>query len=161
LETRYQFWKGIFPKNLLENTSVANGFERGLQLMNSAMALGPNAAAKLPKPDLTRDPLTPGTSIGGKNKAANGATRSQSSYAADVSFRTIVDEFAAAHNLLLMPTQRTHERSRMPLYRVSGNTSGKGGILVYLLDDVVWTGEGEDWKPVSLEEMVLRAAKKQ
>jgi tuftelin-interacting protein 11 len=49
----------------------------------------------------------------------------------------------------------------MPLYRVSSNTSGKGGILVYLLDDVVWAGEGDEWKPVSLEEMVLRATKKQ
>ncbi|KAJ1306897.1 hypothetical protein OPQ81_007881 [Rhizoctonia solani] len=157
----YKFWKEkVFPERLLEHQTVANGFERGLHLMNSAMALGPNAAAKLPKPDLTREPLTPGTKIGGKGKAANGTTRPQPSYAADVSFRTIVDEFAAAHNLLLMPTQRTHERSRMPLYRVSNNASGKGGILVYLLDDVVWTGEGDDWKPVSLEEMVLRATKK-
>ncbi|QRW17181.1 Tuftelin-interacting protein 11 [Rhizoctonia solani] len=158
----YQFWKKkVFPEHLLEHSSVASGFERGLQLMNSAMALGPNAAAKLPKPDLTRDPLTPGTTVGGKSKVANGTVRPQPSHTADVSFRTIVDEFAAAHNLLLMPTQRTHERSRMPLYRVSNNASGKGGILVYLLDDVVWTGEADDWKPVSLEEMVLRATKKQ
>ncbi|QRV88943.1 Tuftelin-interacting protein 11 [Ceratobasidium sp. AG-Ba] len=156
----YQFWKGAFPKSLLEHPSVANGFERGLQLMNSAMALGPNAPARLARPDLSKDPLT---SVG-KNtpSAANaqGSGRTQHLHAADVSFRTIVEEFAAAHNLLVVPTQRTHERSRMPLYRVSASASGKGGVLVYLLDDVVWTGEGEDWKPVSLEEMVLRATKK-
>jgi tuftelin-interacting protein 11 len=126
--------------------------------MNSAMALGSNAPARLARPDLSKDPLTPSSSAS-KNAGA-GKGRAQQPHAADVSFRTIVDDFAAAHNLLLMPTQRTHERSRMPLYRVSGNASGKGGILVYLLDDVVWTGEGEDWKPVSLEEMVLRATKK-
>ncbi|KAG8717170.1 hypothetical protein FRC08_008049 [Ceratobasidium sp. 394] len=154
----YQFWKGVFPKGLLEHPSVANGFERGLQLMNSAMALGPNAPAKLAKPDLSKDPLTSTANVSKGVGAGRG--RVQQPHATDVSFRTIVDDFAASHNLLLMPTQRTHERSRMPLYRVSGNASGKGGILVYLLDDVVWAGEGEDWKPISLEEMVLRATKK-
>lgn len=130
--------------------------------MNSAMALGPNAPARLAKPDLSKDPLT---STGGvaaaKSRTSASANANGGVRAVDVSFRTIVDDFAAAHNLLLVPTQRTHERSRMPLYRVSGNASGKGGVLVYLLDDVVWAGEGDEWKPVSLEEMVLRAAKKQ
>ena len=123
------------------------------------MALGTNAPSRLARPDLSKDPLT---SVGGAISNSKPRTKADTApRAVDVSFRTIVDEFAAAHNLLLMPTQRTHERSRMPLYRVSGNATGKGGVLVYLLDDVVWAGEGEEWKPVSLEEMVLRAAKKQ
>lgn len=143
----------------MEQVAVASGFQRGLQLMHSAMALGSDAPARLARPDLSKEPLT---SVGGAISNAKPRTKADAApRAVDVSFRTIVDEFAAAHNLLLMPTQRTHERSRMPLYRVSGNASGKGGLLVYLLDDVVWAGEGDDWKPVSLEEMVLRAAKKQ
>jgi tuftelin-interacting protein 11 len=47
----------------------------------------------------------------------------------------------------------------MPLFRVSLTADGKGGILVYILDDAVWASVGDDgaYRAISLEDMVLRA----
>ena len=82
----------------------------------------------------------------------------------EITFRSIVEEYAASHNLLFIPSGKAHELSRLPLFRVSRTADNKGGILVYILDDAVWaaaqgTGsEKEVYKAVSLEEMVARAS---
>ena len=80
----------------------------------------------------------------------------------DVTFRSVVEDYAAQHNLLVVPTGKTHEKSRMPLYKISPNVDGKGGVAVYLLDDAVWAavdGEGTDFRAVGLDTLVLRAAR--
>lgn len=81
----------------------------------------------------------------------------------EITFKSIVEEYAAEHNLLFLPAGKAHEKSRMPLYKVSPNVDGKGGVLVYLLDDAVWAppaeGDSPDYRAISLEDMVLRAAK--
>jgi tuftelin-interacting protein 11 len=139
---------------------VSRGFTRGLQLMNKAIELGPDAPTLLPRPE---------RQINGGSPARNGAgtPKLQPRAAArthEITFRSIVEDFAAAHNLLLIPTGRAHERSRMPLFRISPTTDGKGGLLVYILDDAVWAsslgvgGEGEDYKAITLDDMVLRAS---
>jgi len=44
-------------------------------------------------------------------------------------------------------------------FRVSRGVDGKGGVTVYLEDDVVWLLEkGGDYSPVSVEDMVKRAS---
>lgn len=40
LARRYSFWKGWFPKDTLEMPGITKGFERGLDLINQAIALG-------------------------------------------------------------------------------------------------------------------------
>jgi tuftelin-interacting protein 11 len=79
------------------------------------------------------------------------------------SFKSIVEEYATEHELLFMPTGRVHEKSRVPMYRVTARMDGKGGIVVYILDDMVWVVEGGadsgDVEGISLEEMVLLARK--
>jgi tuftelin-interacting protein 11 len=47
----------------------------------------------------------------------------------------------------------------MPLYRVSKTADGKGGLVVYILDDAVWAPQldGDDYRAISLDDMVLRA----
>jgi len=70
----------------------------------------------------------------------------------------------AEHNLLFIPTGKAHPKTRLPLYRISQNIDGRGGLPVYISDDAVWTpriGESEDdtYEPVMLDELVLRATK--
>jgi len=77
----------------------------------------------------------------------------------EITFRSIVEEFAASHNLLFIPAGRAHEKSRMPLFRVSSSVGGKGGLLVYVQDDAVWAPDGDEYRAITLEDMVLRAIK--
>lgn len=153
---RYSFWKSSFPEEVRSMPRVEHGFAAGLQLMNNAMDLGPDAPRQLKKPEFKP--------FGGASLAAAPETAKKARPAhptAEITFRSIVEDFAAQHNLLFIPTGKTHERSRMPLYKVSPNVDGKGGITAYILDDAVWTadGGGEDYRAIGLEDMVLRATK--
>lgn len=149
----YSFWKGSFSEDVQSMPGVAQGFTRGLQLMNKALELGPEASTRLPRPD-HRTSTTAAPAAKPKEKPRPARTQ-------EITFRSIVEDYAASHNLLFMPTGRVDERSRMPLYRVSQSADGKGGALVYILDDAVWAsdGGGEEYRAITLEDMVLRATK--
>ncbi|KAF8523620.1 GC-rich sequence DNA-binding factor-like protein-domain-containing protein [Gautieria morchelliformis] len=150
----YDFWKSTFPQDVLDLPGIAQGFTRGLQLMNRAVELGPEAYSRLPQPDHSMPSGTMNASRTGTPK-----TRPITARVAEITFRSIVEEFAASHDLLFIPTGRAHEKSRMALFRVSSSVDGRSGVLVYILDDAVWASEGEDYRAISLEEMVLRAKK--
>ncbi|KAI5999403.1 hypothetical protein F5J12DRAFT_784726 [Pisolithus orientalis] len=123
-------------------------------LVNTAIELGPGAPKKLERPDyrteLAATAVGPTTSIPPK--------RTVPSRTQEVTFRSIIEDYGAEHNLLFIPIGRAHEKSRMPLFRVS-NASGKGGILVYVHGDAVWAPEGDEYRAITLEEMVLRVNK--
>ncbi|KAL0571701.1 hypothetical protein V5O48_010262 [Marasmius crinis-equi] len=152
----YDIWQESFPESMRN----LPGFTRGLQLMNQAMELGPDAPSRLPKPDYRAETRAASTSAATKQKTK---PTQPSSLAHEVTFRSIVEEFAASHNLMFMPTGKAHEKSRMPLFRVSLTADGKGGVLIFIMDDAVWAssegvgGPTEDYRPISLENMALRA----
>ncbi|KAI0769250.1 GC-rich sequence DNA-binding factor-like protein-domain-containing protein [Irpex lacteus] len=150
----YTFWKGSFSDNVQNMPGVAQGFTRGLQLMNKAIELGPNAPTQLPRPDFRPQSPAPAASRQSTPKPRVIPARAQ-----EITFKSIVEEYAASHNLLFMPTGRAHEKSRMPLFRVSQSADGKGGLLVYIQDDAVWAPDGDDYRAIPLESMVLRAMK--
>lgn len=156
----YQFWKGSFSEAVQSIPDVERGFTRGLQMMNEAVELGPDAPKKLPKPEHRRS----GAPVPSPADLGKPQTRPRPSRTQEITFRSIVEEFAAVHNLLFMPAGKVHAKSRMPLFRVSKSIDGKGGVLVYLLDDAVWTPDGADGdedsvRAITLEDMVLRASK--
>lgn len=153
----YAFWKSVFSEEVLALPALRDGFTRGLQLMNMAIELGPDAPTKLPRPEQNRDtsPSPAPTAT-----AKGGATRKPPARVQEITFRAIVEDYAATHNLMFLPAGRVHERSRMPLFRVSPTADGKGGILVYVLEDAVWApDEAGEYRAITLENMVLRATK--
>jgi len=151
----YAFWKGVFPEEVLALPAVRDGFTRGLQLMNMAIELGPDAPTRLPRPEHDREAATPSPA-----PTKSGAARKPPARVQEITFRSIVEDYAATHNLMFLPAGRVHERSRMPLFRVSPTADGKGGILVYVLDDAVWApDETGEYRAITLENMVLRATK--
>lgn len=150
----YQFWRDAFPESVRALPGVAAGFTRGLQLMNTAIELGPDAPTRLPRPN-TAGLMDEGT----PSRTAAPKARPAPARAQEVTFRAVVEDFAASHNLLFIPTGRAHEGSRMPLFRVSQTADGKGGLLVYILDDTLWAADGEEYKPITPQDMVVRATK--
>jgi tuftelin-interacting protein 11 len=154
----YAFWKSVFSEEVLALPAVRDGFTRGLQLMNMAIELGPDAPTKLPRPEHDRRDREATPSPAPTTKS--GAARKPPARVQEITFRSIVEDYAATHNLMFLPASRVHERSRMPLFRVSPTADGKGGILVYVLDDAVWApDETGEYRAITLENMVLRATK--
>lgn len=151
----YQFWKDSFPENVQTMSGIARGFTRGLQLMNKAIELGPDAPTRLPRPDHAAEQQTPGS----PRRNGTPTPKTRSTRTQEVTFRSVVEDFAASHNLLFIPTGRAHEKSRMPLFRVSKTADGKGGLLVYILDDAIWAPDGEEYRAITPQDMVLRASK--
>lgn len=151
----YRFWQDSFTPGVLNMPSVAQGFTRGLQLMNKAMELGPKASTELPRPDHYTSPPSPKPMA----TSRQATPKPRPSRTQEITFRSIVEDYASSHNLLFMPTGRAHEKSRMPLFRVTQTADGKGGLLVYILDDAVWAPDGDMYRAISLEDMVLRATK--
>ena len=157
----YSFWKETFPDNVRNMAGVDRGFTRGLQLMNKAIELGPEAPTKLAKPEFVTEIAASSSARTARNSAKPARPSARS---IEITFRSIVEEYAASHNLLFVPTGKAHELSRMPLFRVSRSVDGKKGLLVYILDDAVWApkvdvtnAEAEEFRAISLEDMVLRA----
>jgi tuftelin-interacting protein 11 len=148
----YSFWKGVFPIDVQQMTGVERGFLKGLQLINKALELGPEASTQLPPPELEDRALRD------TNVAA--ASIKRPSRTQEITFRSIVEDFVASHNLLFIPAGRVEEKSRMPLFRISKTADGKGGLLVYILDDAVWALDGDEYRAIGLEEVVLRANKR-
>ncbi|KLO11034.1 TFP11-domain-containing protein [Schizopora paradoxa] len=149
----YAFWKGSIPEDVRRIPAVEAGFTKGLQLINEALELGPDAPRKLPKPNHNRPPSP---SEGDRKPKPQ---RTLPSRMQEITFKSIVEDFVASHNLLLLPAGKVHEKSRMPLFRITKTVEGKGGLLVYLLDDAVWASEGDEYRAITLEDMVLRATK--
>ncbi|KAG6832255.1 hypothetical protein H0H87_002151 [Tephrocybe sp. NHM501043] len=155
----YSFWKGTFPESVQALSGVSRGFTRGLQLMNKAIELGPDAPTQLARPDFRAELSAFDTPLRNDVRGPAKGPQRPSALVHEITFKSIAEDFAATHNLLFIPTGRAHELSRMPLYRVSPTADGKGGLLVYIQDDAVWAPafEGEGYRPLSLEDMVLRA----
>lgn len=149
---RFGFWKAALPETVRKLPGVSEGLNRGLELMQKAVDLGADAPARLPHPDLLESASTTAT-------ASKATTKRLIRPTVEITFKSIVEDFASSHNLFFLPTGKAHEKSRMPIYRVSLNVDGKGGLQVYIQDDAVWALDGEVYRAVTLDDMVLRAAR--
>ena len=156
----YSFWKGHFPEVIVNTVGAQVGFSDGLKLMNKAIELGPDRVTKLPRPERKRSSESSANSAAAKAKEAS---RLRPSRAQEITFRSIVEEYISEHSLFFMPAGQVEEKSRLPFFRISRTVEGKGGFLVYLLDDAVWakdvSGGSDEYRPCSLKDIVLRATK--
>jgi tuftelin-interacting protein 11 len=148
----YTQWKGTFPERVRAIPAVHAGFTQGQQLMSTALSLGREHIGQLPKPVFA-------PAAASARPAPKAAPAAATAPIKEITFRDIVEEHAAAHNLLFIPAGKVHERSRMALFKVTTRADGRGGLLVYIEDDAVWAADGDEWRAISLEDMVVRAMK--
>ena len=136
---------------MLELEGVHRGFERGQGLINEALNLDDRERVRLPKPTSQNRPCAGGVTAPAKQPRTH------------ETIREMVESYAAMHDVLFMPAGMVHLISRLPMYRITGRKDGKGGVMVYFQDDVVWAVEGGTENgtanAVSFEEMVLLASK--
>ncbi|KAN0065212.1 hypothetical protein ACQY0O_001709 [Thecaphora frezii] len=157
----YQFWKSYFPAPLVAQAGMANGFARGLDLINSAVSLGTDRT-QLAKPStqpLPRSSLS-SSLLSAISRQANAKTATTRAEEEEVSFRQIVEERAAQDDLLVVALNRLEPKSGCSLLRIGRNVDGRRGTTFYIAQDVVWIPQAEDkesFRPVSLEELVALA----
>ena len=72
----------------------------------------------------------------------------------EISFKEIVEEWCAENNMILRSTNRSDAFGRL-LYRLQDAERRSKGILIYMLDDVVFS---EDGQPFGLDEVLLEEA---
>jgi tuftelin-interacting protein 11 len=147
-------WFEMFGPSARAIPGIEAGFGAGLKLMDEAMALGAAAPDRLRKPVFVPLPSKKSKSRTdtAKPKQTPPAARA---HPVDITFRSIAEEFIAAHDLILVPLGKSHPTTGKPLFRV-GKTMDKG-VVVYIGQDAVFAQEEGSFRAVSLEDLVQRA----
>jgi len=149
----YQWWKGTLASYEIDGLASAQyGIQTALNLMNDATRLGEDTKYRLKRPELH----FPSAASTKQSKATKVKPKQAPAPEDQISFRSIVEETVAEHDLVFQPTGRSHEATGSPLFRVSKGIDGRGGVTIYLRDDVVWISEGATWKPAGIAEVVAR-----
>jgi len=164
----YQFWQTVIPADIRASPLVRSEFDKGLDMINHAMDLGPGSARakkELPLPEAgPARPIKSAHDRGRKEKEQEQRERERENKARaakaneQVSFRDAIEDWCAENNLLLIPLRRADDKTGQPLFRITGSASGVGGLVVYLRNDVVW---GQDksrvkFEPLGLEKVLER-----
>nr|ODN90675.1 hypothetical protein L203_01786 [Cryptococcus depauperatus CBS 7841] len=154
----YSWWKNQLPELVLQMPGVIHGFNIGVDLMQKALELGADASSKLAKPSFK--PLSSVQSIEpSKPSKITKKPRTQPlSDVPEITFRNIVEQYAAEHDLVFFPIGKSHEKTGKPLFKVSKNVDGRGGVTVYVGDEAVYAQmEDKEYRAIMLDDMVKRA----
>ncbi|KAA8896458.1 GC-rich sequence DNA-binding factor-like protein-domain-containing protein [Sphaerosporella brunnea] len=149
----YLFWQDVFPEDLRASPAVVEGFRRGLDMINDALDLGERAATELPAPS-----IAPRKAEREQKKPPPPPPKKQEEIR-ESTFRDVVEDWCADHNVLLVPLRKAHEASGSPLFRITASASGAGGVVCYFRGDVVWCQDRkrkEVWEPVALGAILER-----
>ncbi len=151
----YDWWKyDTLPPEISGLPIIQRGFAKGFDMINTAISLGnetshmlppPSAGpSKLPAIDLSEAPLVAPI----MQPADDWAT-----------FRDVVEEFCAEHELLFIPLRKAHEATGNALHRITSFANGMGGLVCFLQSDVLWAqrvGDRTSYEPLSLDEVLQR-----
>ncbi|KAM0196486.1 hypothetical protein ACHAPC_000202 [Botrytis cinerea] len=119
----FEWWRdGVFPAEIKELNAIQEEFEKGHEMIKNALRLG-EKVGNLPAPEspsVSSHPVKPATVQPPKKVQA----------AEEVSFRDRVEDWCIENDLQFVPEKKVLH-SAGPLYRVTAQGNGKGGVLVY------------------------------
>ncbi|KAF2798478.1 TFP11-domain-containing protein [Melanomma pulvis-pyrius CBS 109.77] len=148
----YLWWKEQIPQELNELRAVEDQWEKGLQMINLAIDGKLEAYSEgmeQPGPETPRPINTPSKEPARQKEVV------------EATFKDIVEEWCGEENLLLIPLREAHPTTGLPLFRITANAIGRGGVVVYMRGDVLYATEKKDrskWKPLGLgAELVEKA----
>ena len=158
----YEWWKHqVFDREVLELDKVRKGFKAGLDLMSKAADYIDQGVplTKLPAP------------ITGPQRPVNKPVRmpkkpgkpAEVKEVKETTFRDLLEELCAEHNLLFVPMRTADETTGKALFRITASADGKGGTTGYIGDgDVLWlqTKRQGPYEPVGLEKVVPLAERR-
>jgi len=156
----FLWWKSQFPEQVRDHDSTQHAFKQALDLMNQAVELGSEAPQRLRKPVF--QPLPPRKSSSTtksktKSKASTPVPRQQPEQA-DITFRSLAEDFAAQNDLIFLPLGKSDSKTGKPLFKVSKGVDGRKGVTVYVGESAVFAqAEDGEFRAISLDSMVKRA----
>ncbi|MCJ1410389.1 hypothetical protein MMC19_004474 [Ptychographa xylographoides] len=150
----YVWWKGQLPEAISSHPLVDAEWTKGQETILNALELGEDAMKHLPPPAAgPQRPLLSTTSGNGKS-SGRGSIPARAPPPQELSFKDIVEDWCADEGLLMMPLREAHAVNGAPLFRITATASGRGGVVVYLKGDVLWTRNKKDkevWSPAGLD----------
>lgn len=157
----FEWWQGQIPQSISEVSTIAEQWEKGLTMMNTALDLGPEKASQLALPNIAPPTITQsrsladGAALRGKIVQVESTKKTQKAKVTEAaeeeaSFRDIVEEACAEEDLLMLPLRKAHPDTGLPIYKITASASGAGGANVYMKGDVLWAQDRKDrsvWRP--------------
>jgi tuftelin-interacting protein 11 len=149
----FDFWRSIIPADINTVPNVKAEWQKGNDMINLALDLGPNAKSRLPLPielgrsndHIARESPKPATPVKPVPEIA------------EVTFRHQVEDWCVANDLQFIPEKSTLE-AHGPVYRVTAAPIGKGGVLIYLQGDNIYAQiKRGEWTPLGKEMDALLA----
>tara|TARA_R110002003_G_scaffold878_14_gene21789 strand:+ start:13489 stop:15054 length:1566 start_codon:yes stop_codon:yes gene_type:complete len=160
VEKWIEWWRDeILGASINALPSVASCWDEAYTLINQALDLGDARLTDLPAPrfESTRaSPETPQFS-----KSVNKEPPRPAPQVEEPTFKDVVEEFCAEENLLLIPLREAHDKTGLPLFRVTASATGRGGAVAYLKGDILWVQDKKDksvWEPVGLDDKLIAKA---
>ena len=141
----YEWWHGVFPSALNAEPSIARQWEKGLEMMGSAMELGAEAAEQLPKPEVA----APVEEVSQEPTVKEERKEVQE----EATMKDILEQICEEEELLLLPLRKAHSETGLPLMRITASASGAGGLVCYIKGDVVMAQSKKDrnlWEPLDV-----------
>ncbi|KAK9233935.1 GC-rich sequence DNA-binding factor-like protein-domain-containing protein [Lipomyces kononenkoae] len=163
----YKFWQDQFPRDVRDAPGVRSAFAKGLNLINQAVYLGPQAAAEL-KPIVepaVKEPRKKSKSTRRDESEQRGSKpafkveNAPQEVMPESTFKDVVEDYCMQNNLLFIPLRQAQETLGLPLYRITASASGRGGFLCYFDSEILWAkmrGAGEhqlEWEPLDFDEI--------
>eukprot|EP01105_Mastigella_eilhardi_P028053 TRINITY_DN8_c0_g3_i1.p1 TRINITY_DN8_c0_g3~~TRINITY_DN8_c0_g3_i1.p1 ORF type:complete len:878 (+),score=239.79 TRINITY_DN8_c0_g3_i1:33-2666(+) len=137
----YLGWKSLFPAALTENPRVRLYLTHALDIINAALSGSP-----MPTPP-------PVTTAAAAAAAARLPAPTALAQAEDddgmVSMRDVVEEFAAAHEVLLVPTARTHDGKQVMRFGTTSIVVDRSSVQVEV--------EGHAWRGIAMDDLLTLA----
>ena len=150
----FTWWKSQIPVEINQLSSIVEGWEQGLTMINRAIDLGNRARTDLPPPtsSLNRHAESSLYPLGIQADKQFSPVRLIEGQP-ETTFKDVVEAWCSQENVLMIPLREAHARIGHPLFRITASANGRGGVLVYLKGDVVWAQDKTSkdiWQPIEL-----------
>lgn len=149
----YDWWQTVFPTTLNEVDILASEWEKGLNMINQALELGPEDVKSSLNAPVAERPAEKDTVQLDDTRQSSPVPSAAKPPQDGATTREILEDLCEQENLLLVPLRKAHPETGLPLLRVTASAAGGGGIIVYVKGDVVWAQNKRDrslWEPVDV-----------
>jgi tuftelin-interacting protein 11 len=141
----YLWWKSqVVPQELNELPAQAAKWNEGLEMINRAIDGNLEAFSE----EMEQSAPEPTQAVDAPSKEAPRPKEVE-----EATFKDIVEDWCESADLLLIPLREAHPTTGLPLFRITANAVGRGGVVVYMKGDVLYAAEKKDksvWKPIGL-----------
>jgi tuftelin-interacting protein 11 len=123
----FEWWRDdVFPEEIKSLKSIQNEFDKGHEMINTALDLGFRASTHLPAPRQASPPKVAPASL---------PKAKPEPVVEEVTFRHRVEDWCIENDLQFLPEKKVMHDRGQPLYRITAAGNGKNGTLVFFKGD--------------------------